>query len=171
MSKDLGHIVISTDGGCRNNQAKDKSQVIGGWGVVLNFFPPNKNNSPTPPPPTVKELRGGKRGYTSNNEMELTAIFQALSALKRYDIPTEIRTDSEYSVNVLTKWRWSWERNGWRNSKGQQIANKELVIQICNLYSKLENVKITWTKGHASDAGNIRADALANMAMDEYSRK
>lgn len=148
-------LIIYTDGGCRNNQASNKADVIGGWGVWLKYGEKEK------------ELYGGKKGNTTNNEMELTALLMALQSVKNFDLPTEVYIDSEYTINCITKWAAGWERNNWKNSKKQPVANQLLIKAILELYRKFSNIKFFWTKGHDTDPGNIKVDALANRGMDE----
>lgn len=152
----MDKLVIYTDGACRNNQATDKSLVIGGWGYILMY----KENK--------KEAFDGKKGNTTNNEMELTALLESLKALKSFNFPTEIYIDSQYVVNSLTKWRYGWQKNGWINSKGQTVANKELIQEVISYIDKFKDVKIFWTKGHADNEYNIRVDQLANLGCDKY---
>lgn len=147
-------VTIYTDGGCRDNQNPDKSKVVGGWGVVMECGAKKK------------EMYGGKKGYTTNNEMELTALLTALRTLKRFDLPTTIYIDSQYTINIVTKWMDGWSAKGWRKKDNKPIANKELIEAIYPLYKKLTDVKVLWVKGHEDNPGNIRADELANMGMD-----
>lgn len=148
-------VEIYTDGGCRDNQNKDKSKVIGAWAYILSC------NGKT------KELYGAQRN-TTNNEMELTAILMALQAMKRKDVPIKIHPDSQYAINCLTTWLPNWKRNGWRSSKGKTIANKKLIQSISNLMDTFASIKFEWVKGHDADVMNNRVDALVNKAMDTF---
>ena len=60
----MNRVEIFTDGACRGNPGP------GGWGALLRFGDDEK------------ELCGGE-AETTNNRMELMAVIQALSALKR----------------------------------------------------------------------------------------
>lgn len=151
-------VEIHTDGGCRNNQISDKSKVVGGWGVILR--------QPTEKGLREKELYGGKDGFTTNNEMELTAIYKALSALKRKDVELNIYMDSKYCYQIFTEWISTWKRNGWRK-KGGAIQNLELIKDIHELLNSFQTVHMYWEKGHANNELNNRVDALVNKAMDE----
>jgi ribonuclease HI len=91
-------------------------------------------------------------GNATNNIAELTAIKRALEELKKFDLPINIFTDSNYSLGVLTK-----------NWKAQ--ANQELINEIKQLLSKFKNVKIIKVKGHAGIAENEIADKLATSAI------
>ena len=148
----MNKIEAYCDGGCRNNQG---SSNIGGWGVLLQY----KEHR--------KELRGGTTN-TTNNIMELTSCIKALQAIKKRNIPVEVISDSAYVVNAFHKgWIASWKANGWLNSKKEPVKNKELWLQLIGLVESFAQIAFIKVKGHASNQGNIRADQLANMAMDE----
>jgi ribonuclease HI len=74
----------------------------------------------------------------------------------------EIYTDSEFWINVITKWSINWQTNGWKK-KGGEIKNLDLVKQAKELYDK-SNVKLVWVRGHVGDVGNELADEWANRA-------
>ncbi len=141
---------VYCDGGCRGNQG---AVNIGGWGVYLIWGE------------HTKELCGGERN-TTNNKMELTACIQGLRSVKNKDVPCDVYLDSAYVLNGITQWIESWIKKGWKNSKREPVANKDLWLELIaerDLFSDLHFIKV---KGHADNAGNIKADALANDAMD-----
>ena len=63
--------------------------------------------------------------------------------------------------------RASRRQKGWGNSKKQPVANKELWLALDEERHKFADISFHKVKGHADNAGNIRADELANRAMDE----
>ena len=142
----MTEIVIYTDGACSGNPGP------GGWGVVLRW-----ND-------TVKELHGGDP-QTTNNRMELMAAIQALEALNR---PAEVQlhTDSKYLLDGITRWIKGWQRNGWLTSAKQPVKNADLWHRLVEAMDGHE-VTWQWVKGHAGDAGNERADALARLGIEE----
>ncbi len=145
-------IIIYTDGACSGNQNQNN---VGGWGVYLEY----KGN--------IKELCGGEVN-TTNNRMEMMAVIEALKALKRKDYPVELHTDSAYVSNCFKqKWYVNWRKNGWKNSKKQPVENKDLWIEMLELYESFDNIEIIKVKGHAGVELNERADALANKGMDQ----
>ena len=92
----IPRVEIFTDGACSGNPG------IGGWGVLLRHKQ------------TEKELSGGEL-ETTNNRMELTAVIEALKALKtRCNIT--LYTDSKYVMNGITEWLQNWKNNGWKTS-------------------------------------------------------
>lgn len=147
----LDKIIIYCDGGCRGNQSDNN---IGGWGAHLQYRDHKK------------ELYGGVRD-TTNNKMELTACIKALEAVHgNKSIPIEIYCDSAYVVNGMNSWVRGWIKNGWVNSKKKPVENQNLWKKLLSLSSTHDNVKFIKVKGHADNEGNIRADELANLAMD-----
>ncbi len=139
-------VAIFTDGACSGNPGK------GGWGAVLRYQG------------TEKELCGGA-AQTTNNRMELTAVIEALGALKE---PCEVTltTDSKYVVDAVEKgWVYGWQRNGWRKADKKPALNVDLWEQLLPLLKKHE-VNFVWVKGHAGHPENERCDKLA---VDYYS--
>lgn len=136
-----------TDGACRGNPGP------GGWGVVLERADG-----------AVRELRGAVR-QTTNNRMELQAAIEALAALPE-GAAVEVVTDSEYVMKGVTEWLERWKRRGWRTARGGPVRNRELWQNLERLAAARE-VAWRWVRGHSGVAGNERADALANQAIDE----
>lgn len=102
----------------------------------------------------------GREPNTTNIRMEACAL---IAAIKYADgIPTEIHTDSEFWINVVTKWAPTWERNNWRKKSGE-IKNLDLVKQLYQLYNE-GSVELIWTRGHVGTPENELADEWANKA-------
>ncbi len=143
----MNPIEIYTDGACKGNPGP------GGWGVLLKAGG------------TEKELFGGERA-TTNNRMELMAVIQALSALKR---PCEVTLflDSQYVLKGITEWLPGWKAKGWRTASKQPVKNVELWQQLDALVQQGgHQIDWRWVRGHNGDPGNERADALANRGVD-----
>lgn len=134
-----------TDGACRGNPGP------GGWGVLLLTAG------------AEKELSGGVLA-TTNNRMELTAVIRALDALKR-PVPIEIVTDSQYVMLGTTRWMADWKQRGWRTAARQPVKNEDLWRELDALVTR-QPVSWRWVRGHTGDAGNERADALANRGLE-----
>jgi ribonuclease HI len=136
-------VVIYTDGACKGNPG------LGGWGAVLQSGE------------HVKELKGGERD-TTNNRMELTAVIQALQALKQ-PCDVTLYLDSEYVRKGITEWIHGWKAKGWKTASKQPVKNADLWRLLDDLVaSSGHRIDWRWVKGHAGDPGNERADALAN---------
>ena len=138
-----------TDGGCRGNPG------LGGWGAVLRFGT------------YEKELKGSE-SETTNNRMELMAAISALTALSE-PCSVVLTTDSTYVKDGITKWIRNWKANGWRTAAKKPVKNKDLWQQL-DVQCLHHTVDWRWVKGHTGHEGNERADALANLAMDEVER-
>ena len=137
----MKRVEIYTDGACSGNPG------VGGWGCVLRY----RENE--------KELSGGEL-QTTNNRMELTAVIEALKALKTRCNVT-LYTDSKYVMNGITEWLSEWKKNGWKTkSKKNEVKNIDLWQALDELQSKHE-IRFVWVKGHNGDAGNERVDTLA----------
>lgn len=139
-------IDIWTDGACKGNPGP------GGWGAHLRSGA------------HVKDLWGGE-AETTNNRMELTAVIEALRALKRPSTLT-LHVDSKYVMNGITSWISGWKRNGWRTAAKKPVKNEDLWRALDAEVAKHE-ITWQWVKGHAGDPGNERADALANRGISE----
>jgi ribonuclease HI len=139
-------VAIYTDGACRGNPGP------GGWGVVLRY-----NGA-------SKELFGGEPD-TTNNRMELTAAIRALEALTQ-PCAVDIYTDSTYVRDGITQWLDAWRARGWRTASRKAVKNRDLWQRLVAA-SESHDVSWHWVKGHAGDAGNERADWLANRGIDE----
>jgi len=144
----LNHVVIYTDGACKGNPGP------GGWGVLL------KSGT------FEKELFGGELG-TTNNRMEMTAVIEALTALKR-PCRVTLFLDSEYVRKGITEWIHGWKAKGWKTAAKQPVKNAELWQRLDALVaSGGHEIEWRWVKGHAGDPGNERADALANLGVEK----
>lgn len=137
----MTEIDIYTDGACSGNPGP------GGWAAVLLYKDKEKHIS-------------GFIDHTTNNRMELFAVIKALAALKK-DCKVNVHSDSAYLVNAFNKgWLDKWQMNNWKNSKKQDVENKDLWTQ---LLAHANSHQITWikVKGHADNKYNNICDKLA----------
>ncbi len=143
---ELKAVTIYTDGACKGNPGP------GGWGALLLSGD------------TEKELFGGELA-TTNNRMELTAVIEALIALKR-PCNVTLYLDSEYVRKGITEWIHGWKARGWKTAAKQPVKNAELWQKLDAVVSQSgHKIVWKWVKGHAGDPGNERADALANKGV------
>lgn len=103
---------------------------------------------------------GSEDGDTTNIRMEGMALMAALELAKGAEC--EIFTDSEFWINVITKWAPGWEAKGW-TKKGGEIKNLDIVKQLYSLHSQ-SRAKLVWVRGHVGEEGNELADEWANKA-------
>lgn len=144
-------IEIFTDGACSGNPG------AGGWGVILRYGE------------TEKELSGGD-AQTTNNRMELTAVIEALKALKR-ECEITLYTDSRYVMDGVNEWLPNWKKNGWRTTnKKSAVKNLELWQELDSLLPK-HQIKWIWVKGHNGHPENERVDKLARDAAKSFLEK
>ena len=104
----------------------------------------------------------GSEVESSNIRMEGCALIAAMEMLAGEN--GEIVTDSEFWINVLTKWAPGWEAKGWKK-RGGEIKNLDLVKKAYMLY-KIGNVRLKWTRGHVGTDMNELADEWANKARE-----
>lgn len=144
----MNHVTIYTDGACKGNPGP------GGWGVLLRSGQ------------VEKELWGGDP-ETTNNRMEMQAVIEALTALKRPCLVT-LYLDSEYVRKGITEWLPGWKARGWRTASRQPVKNADLWQRLDALVQTAgHQIDWRWVRGHAGEPGNERADALANRGVTE----
>jgi ribonuclease HI len=143
-------VILYTDGACSGNPGP------GGWAAILRYGA------------NERVLSGGER-ETTNNRMELTAVAEALKAL-REPCAVELHSDSQYIVNALTNgWLRDWKRRGWKRRDGE-LKNPELWKELDGLLA-VHTVSAFWVKGHAGDELNDRCDRLAVQERDRYAEE
>lgn len=146
---------IYTDGSCKKLGSK---ATFGGWSFIA--------------------LRGGERIYevagseygTTNQRMELLAIRNALEFAQKNRHPNEnviIYSDSAYAINCYTQeWYTRWQYNGWTTSKGEDVANQDLWIDIIPYFDNFW-YHFSKVKGHGDSYWNNECDRLAQNASQE----
>lgn len=145
MIKNKPTVTIYTDGACKGNPG------LGGWGAVLRSGE------------TEKHLKGGEKN-TTNNRMEMTAVIEALKALKTTCL-VELFTDSQYVNRGVNEWLQNWKKSGWKTASKAPVKNVDLWQQLDELIL-LHEIHWHWVKGHSGDPGNDLADELANLGAE-----
>lgn len=135
-------MILWTDGSAELNPGP------GGWAVIDAA--------------TKSPILAGSEDHTTNIRMEGTAIREAIKYAIKADSSVEIYTDSEFWINVLTKWAPTWQSRGWTKKNGE-IKNLDLVQELYQLYTE-NDVKLVWVKGHADIELNELADQAATKA-------
>jgi ribonuclease HI len=133
-------VQIYTDGACLGNPGK------GGWGAILIY----KEHQ--------KKIFGGEP-ETTNNRMEIQAVIEALKVLKKSSKIT-LYTDSIYVKDGITKWIFSWKKNGWRNANRKPVKNSDL-WQMLEAETIKHDIEWVWVKGHSGNHYNEIVDKLA----------
>ena len=138
-------ITVYTDGACSGNPGP------GGWAWAV--APDGEPNA------------SGGEPSTTNQRMELRAALEALRTLSPSGERITVIADSLYVVKCFTdKWYVKWERNGWRNSKREPVANPDLWKPLIE-FERSGNVEWGWVKGHSGDRLNDLVDRLAVAAI------
>ena len=141
-------IEIYSDGACRGNPGP------GGWGALLRYDGHEKRLY-------------GAEPQTTNNRMELTAVIEALQALKR-PCHVHLHVDSKYVLQGASEWLAGWKAKGWRTASKQPVKNVDLWQKLdALLHTAGHHIEWVWVKGHAGDPGNERADMLANRGVEQ----
>jgi len=137
-------VEIFSDGACSGNPGP------GGYGTILRY---GENQ---------REL-SGYEPETTNNRMELMGAIASLEALKR---PCRVLlvTDSQYLFRGMTQWIEGWRAKGWKNSRKEEVLNRDLWERLYELSLK-HRVEWVWVRGHAGHRENERCDELARQAI------
>lgn len=142
-------IIAATDGSSLGNPG------AGGWCWYLS--------------PECWRAGGFTRG--TNNQAELMAVADLLTETAGVADDLLIQADSQYVINILTKWRFGWKKKGWKTGGGKPVANLELVKRLDQLLSdpsRRGKVRFEWVKGHAGHPLNEQADSHAQAIARAY---
>lgn len=133
-------IEIFTDGSCLGNPG------TGGYGAIVRGLGE-----------IDIELSGGD-SYTTNNRMEMTAVYAAFAELNKHNLSDSkitVQTDSMLIVNTFTKnWKKKENKDIWAMIESEYVK----------LYSRNNQITFKWIKGHNGHIENERCDVLAKLA-------
>lgn len=137
-------ITVFTDGAAKGNPGP------GGWGAIVATDE------------RVRELGGGSP-HTTNNQMELTGVIEALRAAHGVEGRIELHTDSTYVIRGITEWIHGWRRRGWRTAEGRPVLNRDLWEALALEVAGRGRGGIHWhyVRGHSAIPGNERCDEIA----------
>lgn len=153
---------IYTDGACFNNGYPNAQAGIG-----VFFGPRNPRNISAPLP--VNLVQPGE--YPTNQLAELYAIARAMETCLAEEAlrtkPIVLYTDSKYSINCLTRWIPTWEKNCWILTNGKPVKHRAL-LQVMKMQVENLNIVFRHVPGHANIDGNEQADALAVRGASQF---
>jgi len=148
----LRAVALFTDGACSGNPGP------GGWAFILRDLK------------TKKELTGsGGDRETTNNRMEMQAVIEGLSVLKKR-CQVSLHSDSTYVLQGLQSWMVGWKKNGWMRMEGgrkKPIKNVELWQELDELIAK-HALSYHHVKGHSGHIENERCDVMAVEASQAF---
>lgn len=134
----MKQIKIYTDGSCLNNPG------FGGWAYILRYKEHEK-------------IGFGAKENTTNNQMELLAIIEALKILKE-PCEIELYTDSILMVRSINEWLETWVKKDFKNKKNVDLWKEYLK------FSKDHKIRAFWVKAHNGHIENEKCDKLAREA-------
>ena len=147
---DRPQVTIYTDGGCRPNPGP------GAWAAILRC----DGNE--------RILSGNGVSRSTNNQMELTAVTEALRALTRACEVT-IYTDSQYVQRGITEWLPNWQQNNWRASNRRRVKNQALWQALVAATAPHE-IHWVWVAGHSGHIHNEHAHRLVREQLHSSRR-
>ena len=145
---------IYTDGSLKKS---GQSMTFGGWSFIVSR--------------DIDEIysAAGSEYETTNQRMELRAIYEALTYASTIRRPSEkviIYSDSAYAINCyLQEWYINWMNNGWMNAKNEPVANKDLWMKIVPYFDNFW-YEFRKVEGHNGNVWNEKADELAQAAAE-----
>lgn len=125
-------IIVYTDGSAIDN-GSDKSRC--GWAIKLIYRGRALPKS------------GSARGYT-NNQMEMMAVFKAMTSITDKTIPVIVYSDSQYVVKTF-------------NGEFAVGANEAMWRQLMAEKEKFADITFEWVRGHGANEHNAEVDRLA----------
>ena len=145
----MKQVDIYTDGSCKSNPGP------GGWCAILVYKGKEK-------------MISGGEAQTTNNRMELTAIIEALRALKE-SCKVTLTSDSKYALDALQNgWARSWRANNWKKADRSMALNPDLWEALLNEVER-HDITYVWVKGHAGHEYNERCDKEAQAQASVFS--
>lgn len=128
----MDKITVYTDGSALNNGSPDSGC---GWACKLIYKGREIMKS------------GGDKGKT-NNQMEMTAVLEAMKSISNKSIPIEVFSDSKYVIETLNG-NFKIKKNA--DLWGLLVAEKD----------KFADIKFIWVKGHDKNKHNNDVDRRA----------
>jgi len=144
-------VIVFTDGACSKN---GKSTASAGAGVWFGNCHPLNLSVKVP-------------GKQTNNNAEIYSVIKAIDIVKATGLSRiNIYTDSEFVIKSVNEWMPLWKANGWKTSRGDDVKNKELFIQLIDTLKNMDSVNWTHVPGHKGITGNEEADKLARLGTN-----
>lgn len=124
---------VYTDGACLDN---GKSENVGAWAYFMAYRNHEKKDSDF-------------SSNTTNNQMELLAVINALKSIKKKNIKVMVYSDSAYIVNCINdKWYVKWRKNNWIKPDKKEVKNLELWKRLIELFESFNDINIFHVRSH-----------------------
>lgn len=153
-------IKVWIDGGCRGNGTQNAT------GAAAAVFETEHGDFtwtrllPSHPPPTSQRAEIDALNLALDQALVLHG-----ELTRRPGLDVKIYSDSRYVVNCMTQWMPRWINNGWRNSAGRSVANRDLLDQAWYLDNELKQrgyVEYLWIPREENEIAHRRCDELLN---------
>lgn len=152
---------VFTDGAC---SANGRPGAKAGYAV---WFPENRGLSLSDRVPDTEAQ--------TNQRAELAAIHRAALLLEEngfHDEDIVIYTDSDYSINCLTKWIPGWVSRGWKTSAGGDVLHRDLIEDTSKRLSKFKSYRFVHVRSHTGGEDDLSrqndvVDRMARRTIDD----
>lgn len=148
---------VFTDGAC---SANGKPGAKAGYAV---WFPEHQSLSMAERIPSTESQ--------TNQRAELAAIHKATLILEEngfHDEDVVVYTDSDYSINCLTKWISGWVARGWKTSAGGDVLHRDLIEGTSRRLSKFKSYRFVHVRSHTGKEDDLSKN---NDVVDRMARK
>lgn len=137
---------IFTDGSCLGNPGP------GGWAALIR----NMDDG-------TERVISGNNPQTTNNQMEITGILEAIKYIHSFDTESQVRvySDSNYCVKAINEWLVGWIKTNFAGKKNVSLWQDYIY------HSKGMKVQAIWIKAHNKHPENEFVDAIAYNAARE----
>jgi ribonuclease HI len=151
---------VFTDGSCSHN---GRANAIAGYAVWVPDVPSLSVSDRLPP-----------SDPQTNQRAELAAIHRAVRILDTHgyhDEDIKIYTDSEYSINCLTKWISGWVSRGWKTAAGSDVLHRDLIEATSAVLSKFKSHRLVHVRAHTGKDDDLSkqndvVDRMARATID-----
>lgn len=152
---------VFTDGACTNN---GRPGAKAGYAI---WFPDARELS--------ESARIPEGQAQTNQRAELSAIHRAVVILDEkgyHDSDIVIYTDSEYSMNCLTKWLAGWVSRNWKTSVGGDVLHKDLIQDTTSRLAKFKSHRFVHVRAHTGNEDDLSknndiVDRMARSTIEE----
>lgn len=152
---------VFTDGACSSNGRPGAKAGFAVW------FPDHQSMSMSMKVPADQAQ--------TNQRAELSAIHHSTLVLEEngfHDEDIVIYTDSDYSINCLTKWITGWVARGWKTSAGGDVLHRDLIESTSKRLAKFKSYRFVHVRSHTGGEDDLSknndiVDRMARATIDD----